>query len=103
MKHLFNYLAMLLLLIILGREVKAQVIDLRTGINSSNSLIGLGVPDDTWEICLPGGSPFTTGPYLPLYCGTATPSGWSMPYTGASTAVRWLSYQVHPWDIPITA
>jgi hypothetical protein len=94
MKHFIVYSAMMLLFMI-GKPAHAQVIDLRTGI-SGNSLIGLTQQDDTWTVCLPGGNPFTTGPYVPLYCGTAVPYGWSGPYTGASTAVRWLSNSILP-------
>ena len=44
-----------------------QIVDMSTGINSSNSLIPYGIADDTWQVKLPTGNS-----YIPIKCSKQT-------------------------------
>jgi hypothetical protein len=62
-----------------------QIVDMSTGINSSNALIAIGLNDDTWQVKTPAGSAFS-----PVKCAGQTFNGNQF-YNPVITNVRLLS------------
>lgn len=68
-----------------------HVIDISTGIDNNGLTPIYTTPDDDWTVKLP--PPATS--FIPVYCGTGTPLGYST-YIGKDPNVRWVVPKGHP-------